>query len=60
MKNDPVRLREQAKKLLAQAEAIEREKFIRVGKAVLRFYEKDFADFDFEVFKKAIKKEVEN
>ncbi len=53
-KNDPVALREQAKRLIEMAEQIERDKFIRIGKLTMKHYEKDFQGFDVKLFKKEI------
>jgi len=51
---DPRALREQAKKLIDQAERIENEKAIRAGKVVLRYVETDFAGFELEKFRKEV------
>jgi hypothetical protein len=48
MKNDPMALRTQAKKLLEVAERIEKEKYARVGKLVLNWLERP--DFDLDKF----------
>lgn len=56
MGKDPKKLREQAKKLLAEAEKIENEKFIKIGKLFLKYAEADFANFNLETFKEEVKK----
>jgi len=51
---DPKKLREQAKKLLAEAEKIENERFVKIGKLVMKYHEAGFEDFDIEKFKNEI------
>jgi hypothetical protein len=59
MKNDPLTLRQQAKKLLEEAERIEKEKYARVGKLVItKYVERNFEGFDLEKFKVEVLKEV--
>ncbi|MEW6116367.1 MAG: hypothetical protein AB1553_05640 [Nitrospirota bacterium] len=41
MPKDPKKLREQAKKLLAEADKIEQAKYVEIGKAVLKFLEQE-------------------
>lgn len=53
---DPKKLREQAKKLLAEAEKIENERFIKIGKLVLKYAETDFENFDVSKFKEEVAK----
>jgi hypothetical protein len=55
MKRDPQKLREQAKKLLTQADKIENERAVRIGKLVLKYAENNFADFELEKLKKEVR-----
>ncbi|MEW6741018.1 MAG: hypothetical protein AB1325_14095 [Nitrospirota bacterium] len=56
MGKDPKKLREQAKKLLAEAEKIENERLIKIGKLVFKYAATDFADFDLSKFKEEVVK----
>jgi uncharacterized protein (UPF0335 family) len=59
MKNDPVALRAQAKRLMEQAERLEKEKFARVGRLVVtKYLDRDFTDFDVKKFKEEIAAEA--
>jgi len=51
---DPKKLREQAKKLIEQAEKIENERAVRLGKMVLKYAENNFENFEIEKFKKEV------
>ncbi|MFZ6007209.1 MAG: hypothetical protein ACOYU2_06090 [Nitrospirota bacterium] len=47
-------LREQAKKLIEQAEKIENERAIKIGNLIIKYEAADFEGFDLEAFKKQI------
>ncbi len=48
---DPKKLREQAKKLLAEADKIESGRAIKIGKLVLKYQESGFESFDLRTFR---------
>ena len=54
MAKDSRKLREQAQKLLDEAERIEQAKVIKIGKLVMKYKEAGFKNFDVEAFKKEI------
>ncbi len=56
MAKDPKKLREEAKKLLAEAEQIEQSMALKIGKLVLKYAEDSFKDFSLETFKTQIEK----
>jgi len=52
--SDPVSLREKAQRLIEQAEQIEKEKFIKIGKLTMKHYESGFEGMDIHQFRKAV------
>lgn len=55
-KKTPQELREQAKKLLEQAEEIENERAIRIGNLVIKYEANGFEGFTLETFRNEITK----
>jgi hypothetical protein len=55
-KRTPQELREQAKKLLEQAEKIENSRATTIGKLVIKYEAAGFEDFTLETFKNEIAK----
>lgn len=53
-KKTPQELREQAKRLLEQAEKIENERATKIGNLVIKYEANGFEGFDPETFKKEI------
>ncbi|MBF0558843.1 MAG: hypothetical protein HQL08_08690 [Nitrospirae bacterium] len=54
MKKTARELREEAKRLLQQADKIENERAIKIGKIVLKHVDNNFKDFNLEAFKKEV------
>ncbi|HBA55353.1 MAG: hypothetical protein GXY80_15390 [Syntrophorhabdus aromaticivorans] len=50
----PAQLRQKAKDLLAQADRLEEQQMIKVGRLVMKHYEGAFKGFDTEKFRKEI------
>jgi len=50
----PAQLREKAKELLAQADKLEEQQMIKIGRLVMKHYEGNFKSFDTEKFTKEI------
>jgi hypothetical protein len=50
----PTQLRQKAKDLLAQADRLEEQQMIKVGRLTMKHYEGEFKAFDIEKFRKEI------
>ena len=50
----PLQLREKAKELLAQADKLEEQQMIKIGRLTMKHYEEGFKVFDTEKFRKEI------
>lgn len=50
----PAQLRQKAKDLLAQADRLEEQQMVKVGKLTMKHYEGGFKSFDMEKFRKEI------
>ena len=50
----PAQLREKAKELLAQADKLEEQQMIKIGRLTMKHYEGNFKSFDVEKFRKEI------
>lgn len=50
----PAQLREKAKELLAQADRLEEQQMVKVGRLTMKHYEGGFKGFDMENFRKEI------
>ncbi|OPY84274.1 MAG: hypothetical protein A4E65_00313 [Syntrophorhabdus sp. PtaU1.Bin153] len=50
----PAQLRQRAKDLLAQADRLEEQQMIKVGRLTMKYYEGDFQAFKVETFQKEI------
>ena len=58
-RKDPLALREQAKRLIAQAEKLENDRAMKVGRYVIRLHESDYDGFDFIKLKSSIARVIE-
>lgn len=56
MKKSPAQLREEAKKLMEQAEEMEKGRQLAIGKFVIKLETAGFKDFDLDKFKAEIAK----
>jgi len=50
----PAHLREKAKELLAQADRLEEQQMVKIGRLTMKHYEGSFKAFDIEKFRKEI------
>jgi len=50
----PAQLRQKAKDLLAQADRLEEQQMIKVGRLTMKYYEGGFQAFEVEAFQKEI------
>ena len=50
----PAQLREKAKEILAQADRLEEQQMIKIGRLVMKHYDGGFKGFDAEKFRKEI------
>ena len=53
-KLSPAELRQRAKDILAQADKLEEQQMVRIGRLTVKHYEEGFKTFDTEKFKKEI------
>lgn len=53
-KKDPKQLREEARKLIEKAKALESERAMRIGRLIMSYEEKDFNGFDLDHFRSEI------
>lgn len=53
-KKDPKQLREEARKLIEKAKALESERAMKIGRLVMSYEEKDFSGFSLERFRSEI------
>lgn len=54
MKKDPKKLREQARKLIEEAERVEEEKARRIGQAVMKLHGRNWEGFDPVEFRRSV------
>lgn len=58
IRKDPKALREQAKRLLAQAEKLENDRAIKAGRHIIRLHESGYDGLDFDKLKSSIAKVI--
>ena len=56
----PEVLKAKAQELLRKAKEIEEKQFIKIGKVVYDYLQKDFEGFELEKFKEEVKKAIED
>jgi hypothetical protein len=56
---NPEKLKAKAQELLNKAKEIEEKQFVKIGRIVYDYHQKDFEGFDLEKFKGEVKKATE-